>query len=540
MTENPDKQEFTDVLIAGAGPAGLMMACQLALHKVSFRIIDKAEQTHNFSGALLIQARTLEIFDQMGIAKKVLQKGKVVEKITLIHEGRIAGNINTGNMGSGISRFPYILMLKQAHTRELLSDFLEERGVKVEKGTRLEQFRQEPQFVSAVVTRANGKKENLKARYLVGADGIHSHVRTRLGIPWEGTRDPIPLFVTDCRASEGPGTEGRTGRAYIGKPGNNIFFSISKKSIAGFFPLEGESWRIDGLVPEKTAGQKEFDFDDATKGLAGNLNMDIALHNPDWFSVFYPNTYLASTYDSGRCFLVGDAAHVHTPIGAQGMNTGLQDSFNLAWKMAYVLKHGVSENLLRTYTLERRPVARKLIRSTDKYFSLAIRKDTVSRMVRNHIVPRAFKHFSFMLNSTLLQRAFFRRISQTGIRYGSSASWTGKRWPYIEWTGENGSGNDTHELLENSKFTLVLFLRGNPGRQKSGAGFQSQLAGFKLPVKVKVILYSKETRDVFHELHIRRSACFLVRPDGYIALRGKGLDPGSVVRYFKGLISQAG
>jgi hypothetical protein len=221
------------------------------------------------------------------------------------------------------------------------------------------------------------------------------------------------------------------------------------------------------------------------------------------------------------------------------MNTGLQDSYNLAWKMAYVLKHGVSENLLRTYTPERRPVARKLIRSTDKYFSLAIRKDPVSRMVRNQIVPRAFKHFSFMLNSALLQRAFFRRISQTGIRYGSGVSWTGKRWPYIEWTGENGSGRDTHELLEKSAFTLVLFRRGNPARQEMGAGFQSQLAGLKLPVKVKVILYSKETRDVFRKLHIRSSACFLVRPDGYIALRGKGLDPGPVVSYFKAFVPQA-
>ena len=383
MIEKSGKPNNTDVLIVGAGPAGLMMACQLALHNVSFRIIDKTENMHNFSGALLIQARTLEIFDQMGMADKIIKKGKMIENITLIHEGKTSGKINIGNMGSGISRFPYILMLKQTHTLHLLSGFLEEQGIRIERGTRLDQFSQESEVVSAMLTHPGGERENMKAGYMIGADGIHSHVRTSLGIHWEGKRDPIPLFVTDCQVDEFPGSEGKSDTTSIGKPDSNIIFSISKTRIAGFFPLEGKSWRIDGLIPEENTKQKEFDFEDATRGLADRLKMNMVLHDPDWFSVFYPNTYLASTYNTGKCFLVGDAAHVHTPIGAQGMNTGLQDSYNLAWKMTFVIKHGLSESILKTYTEERMPVAEKLIQKTDRYFWLAIKKKRLSRLVSN-------------------------------------------------------------------------------------------------------------------------------------------------------------
>jgi 2-polyprenyl-6-methoxyphenol hydroxylase-like FAD-dependent oxidoreductase len=537
MIEKPDQPVHTDVLIVGAGPAGLMMACQLALHNVSFRIVDKAEQSQNFSGALLIQARTMEIFAQMGMAEKILQKGRAVEKITLLHEGRKSGDIQVGNMGSGISRFPYIFMLKQTHTRKLLSEFLEKHGVMVERGTRLEQFNEGSEFVSAILRHPDGREENLKAHFLIGADGIHSDVRTSLGIHWEGSRDPIPLFVTDCQVNEEHMDEEGVGTASIGRPDNNIFFSISKKSIAGFFPLEGESWRIDGLVPEGLAGQESFGFEDATRDLAGKLKMNVVLQSPKWFSVFYPNTYLASTFNSGRCFLVGDAAHVHTPIGAQGMNTGLQDAYNLAWKMAYVLNHGVSENLLKTYTPERRPVAGKLIQSTDRYFSLAIRKDLLSRLVRNHLVPWSFKLFHSLLESRPLQRAFYRRISQTGVRYKSAGAWAGKRWPFMEWSDEKGNSRDLHELLECCKFTLVVFERGVRGWQEKKAAVESQLAGIKIPAQVKAVSYTKETKKVFQKFHIRKPTYFLVRPDGYIAMHGRGLDFRPAIQYLKALMS---
>lgn len=535
MIEKQGKPKHTDVLIVGAGPAGLMMACQLAIHNVSFRIIDKLEHFKSYSGALLIQARTLEIFDQMGIVDKVLQRGKVVENVTMIHEGREAGTINIGKMGSGISRFPYILMLKQAHTRELLFEFLKERGIQIENGTRLEQFSQDVQFVDAILTHTNGKKENLKANYLIGADGIYSHVRSRLGIRWEGSRDPVPLFVTDCHVNENPGSLGKASAAFIGKPASNIIFSISQKTIAGFFPLEGKGWRIDGLIPEEITQHMELDFEDATQDLAKRLKMNFSLSNPDWFSVFYPNTYLASTYHIDKCFLVGDAAHVHTPIGAQGMNTGVQDSFNLAWKMAFVLKHGLSEKILNTYTSERRPIAEKLIQNTDKFFWLAIRKDRPSRFLRNYIVPWSFRLFDFLLESESLQRAFFRRISQISVGYGSKASWAGKRWPFIKWTDEKGNKTDTHDLLKCRKFVLIIFHKEQSIQPKVDDVFQSHLQAFKMPVRIETIVYSRQTKNFFQMLKLRKNGYFLVRPDGYIALNGVNLDFGPVINYFKNL-----
>jgi 2-polyprenyl-6-methoxyphenol hydroxylase-like FAD-dependent oxidoreductase len=529
MIEKPDETNNTDVLIVGAGPAGLMMACQLALHNVSFRIIDRMEHFNSFSGALLIQARTMEVFDQMGIAGKILEKGKVVEKITLLKNGRKSGQINIAKMGSGLSRFPYIFMLKQAHTVRLLADFLKERGIKIERGSALDQFSQDTQHVSVTLSHPGREKEYLKVRYLVGADGIHSHVRTSLGIPWEGSRDPIPLFVTDCRVDEDHGLVGTAKRATIGRPGNEIIFSISQKSIAGFFPLEGESWRIDGIIPEESSKTKEPDFEETTRGLAERLKMNLVLHSPEWFSVFYPNTYLASTYSINRCFLVGDAAHVHTPIGAQGMNTGMQDSYNLAWKMAFVLKHGMSESMLNNYTSERRPVAEKLIHNTDKYFWLAIRKDFTNRFVRSFIIPWFFRLFGFILASGPMQRAFFRRISQTNIHYGPKGSWAGRRWPFIEWTDQAGQARDTHELLDRKQFILMFFHKDKTSHSEVSAAFHSHLHSYKLPVQIKMISYSKERKAMFRKLRIRRSVHFLVRPDGYVALRGNGLDFGPAV-----------
>ena len=528
MTGTSGKTNSTDVLIAGAGPAGLMMACQLAMHNIKFRIIDKKVHLDNFSGALLIQARTLEIFDQMGVAGEILEKGKVDEKITLLKNGRKSGHINIGKMGSGLSRFPYILMLKQAHTVQFLNEFMEKYGVIIEKGTLLDQFSQDTQHVSATIKHRKGGKEHLYVKYLVGADGIHSHVRTSLGIPWEGTRDPIPLFVTDCQVGKGPGLHREVNRATIGKPAHEIIFTISGNSIAGLFPLEEGNWRIDGVIPEGYPKAKELDFEDATRGLAGRLKMNISLQSPDWFSVFYPNTYLASTYRIDRCFLVGDAAHVHTPIGAQGMNTGIQDSYNLAWKIAFVLKHGMSESILNSYTSERKPVAEKLIRKTDKYFWLAIRKDIPSRFVRNFIIPLSFRLFKSVFKLRLFQRAFFKRISQTGISYGSSGSWVGRRWPFFEWTDEAGQSRDTHELLDIKRFILIYFQKERTGKPDVSAAFHSQHSDHKLPVQLEMIGYSSETRDMFRKLRIRRSAYFLVRPDGYIALRGNGLDFGPI------------
>jgi 2-polyprenyl-6-methoxyphenol hydroxylase-like FAD-dependent oxidoreductase len=521
MMQKDQKDNHTDVLIVGAGPAGLMAASQLAVHGPAIRIIDKRERDVSYSGALLIQARTLELFDMMGLAETAVREGQVVEKISIVNNGKKILEIRTDRMGAGISKFPYILMLSQDRTESLLRAFLSDHGISVESGARLESFEEVDRQVVSRVMHSGGQQEVIRSKYILGADGINSQVRRTAGIAWEGTRDMIPLFVTDCHVSPGPGS-----KPLIGRAGGEIIFSISGRSIAGFFPLKNGQWRIDSPAPEGGIARQDHRFEDATGGFAARLGMDLELHDPSWFSIFYPNTYLAGTFRKGRAFLLGDAAHVHTPIGAQGMNTGMQDACNLGWKIAFVINHGLSEAILDTYTPERRPVADRLIRTTDRYFGITIRKDLRTRMLRTRIIPLLLKVFKPLLNSRKMQASFFRRISQVGISYNSGRMVI-RRWPFLSWQDADGRQHDLHEGLRNDMFVLFCLERNTGLDEAERTELLAMEQEFSGWLVIRYIHYSEFSKFAFRKLGVRKSAFFLVRPDGYVALTIK---PGKVVK----------
>ena len=531
------------VLIVGAGPAGLMMGCQLAIQGITFRIIDKQEKRAQYSGAYLLQARTLEIWEQMGIATEAMQLGSIVKRINLVHHGKLKSRINIEQMGRGVSRFPFIFMLKQSETEKLLCNFLEKRGIHIERNTSLITFKNENGGIKAEVKNGDQTKETIYCTYLVGADGAYSKVRSLLEIPWIGTKSEVPLFVSDCKIQCQTMAPNTLSDIFHNPKNQDIVFSISKESIAGFFPLKGGSWRLDSIIHGKVKERSEIQFDRAVEDFGQRTKMDMKVYSPDWFSMFYPNTYLAEWFSKEGCFLIGDAAHVHTPIGAQGMNTGMQDAYNLAWKIAFTIKHQARSIVLDSYHGERRPVAKELIHTTDKYFNLAIENDSFSRWMRIYIIPSILTGFNKLLHVKSLQRSFFKRISETGIAYKKSPLSAGnkkirglckpgERLPFLRWTDATGEKKDLHQFIENKRFVLLAFRKA---LKKNGpiSGSDLGIIGYEDIIKVKSIPYSQHTSKIYKKLLVKRILYVLVRPDGYLALSWKSDDLMPLKEYFR-------
>ena len=236
-----------EILIIGAGPTGLMMACQLAINKISFRIIDKNEDHTTQSRALVIQARSLEIFDQMGISDKAIQQGKIAKAIGAFFNGKKVLRVIVNEIGKGLTKFPFFLMLEQSHTESILVDFLKECGHEIERRTELKIINQTNNEVICILKDGNGNEETLRTKYVIGADGAHSIVREQLNIPFGGKTYEESLFVLDCKAE-------------INVSNNEMYLAFGKNALGGFFPLTNGRWRILGNVPEELEGKEEITF----------------------------------------------------------------------------------------------------------------------------------------------------------------------------------------------------------------------------------------------------------------------------------------
>jgi 2-polyprenyl-6-methoxyphenol hydroxylase-like FAD-dependent oxidoreductase len=279
----------------------------------------------------------------MGLAEKAIAKGIIAQSIHIRFNNRNISTIDISNFGNNLTRFPFLLMIEQWQTENLLIEFLKERGHAIENKTELLTFSQESDSVVSEIRNPGRGTGFIKSRFLIGADGTNSYIRKQLNIPFPGKTHRTRLFITDCEA-----------HTPLAK--NEIFFSFTSEFTAGFFPLTENRYRVDGMIP-KIQNKEDVKFDDVRDFFAANYSSGIELQNPQWFSVFRSHSRCAGSYRQRRCFLVGDAAHVHSPVGARGMNTGIQDSHNLAWKLAFFIRQNASDDLLDTYEEERRPLA---------------------------------------------------------------------------------------------------------------------------------------------------------------------------------------
>jgi 2-polyprenyl-6-methoxyphenol hydroxylase-like FAD-dependent oxidoreductase len=495
------------VLITGAGPTGLVLAFWLTRLGVRVRIIDKTAESGTTSRALGVQARTLELYRQVDLSEAMVEAGVEVTRVNLWVGGTGVARVPLGAMGKGLSPFPFALIYAQDAHERLLIDRLEALGVNVERRTELLRFDQDEHRVRAVLRGPEGEEETCEAAYLAGCDGAHSTVREALRIGFLGGTYSGLFYVADVEAA-GPAAN------------REIHVDLEEADFLAVFPLQRRGGlRLVGPVRcEPDSEHRELTFEDVSERAIRNLQLTIARVN--WFSTYRVHHRVAERFRGGRAFLLGDAAHVHSPVGAQGMNTGIGDAVNLSWKLAAALKGQGGDRLLDTYEQERIGFARRLVATTDRLFTLITRQGRVARWVRTRLVPRVIP-LLFRLGP--VRRFQFRTVSQIGIRYRDSPLSAGKAGSVhggdrLPWA-QLAPGTDNFVPLTSLAWQVHVYGDARPG-------LAEVCADLALP------LHIFPWQPAMGRAGLRRDALYLVRPDGYVALADSQADPVQLGEYF--------
>jgi 2-polyprenyl-6-methoxyphenol hydroxylase-like FAD-dependent oxidoreductase len=492
------------VLIVGAGPTGLMAAAQLLRWGIRPRIIEANAGPTLQTRAIGVQARSMEIYRQMGLEAEVFSRGVAAKAATLFTEQGRLGEIAMATIGAGLSNYPYMFILGQDQNELVLNDDLRSHGLEVEWNTAFKELQPTTNGASVTLETPNGLETN-EYRYVLGADGARSLVRKALNIDFVGNTNEHKLFVADLRA------EGELIAGHL-----NIFINNKYYAFA-LFPMKGaQRFRLVGMLPDELVGRENLSFDDLRPILLNAVGQGMQFNDVSWFSTYNVHHRVATQFRKENCFLLGDAAHVHSPVGGQGMNTGLQDAYNLAWKLALVLRGQAGEELLETYHDERHPNATSLINTTDQGFNIIVSRNPVIAFARKWLLPRIAPPF-FKIKS--VQRRFFLTISQTALNYRHRKLSVGqleglvKAGDRFPWFIDNGQ--DVFQKMTGTRFTLFAL----------GEWHTQQLEGLHSSLLEPIVI---SNRDSYKPTGLS-NGLYLVRPDGYIGLCTK--DPNEVRNY---------
>lgn len=497
----------TEVLISGAGPTGLVLALWLTRQGVRPRIVDKVSQPVTTSRAVAVQARTLEFYAQMGFAQEVVSAGRWVTGGTIWVKGKPAARIEFQNMGVGISAFEYPLIYPQDEHERLLIAHLGTLGVRVERQTEVVRFSEAGDHVEATLRDADGRETVCRAAYVAGCDGARSTIREGLGIGFPGGTYEHMFYVADVQANGDV-------------VNNNVNIAFEPNDFLVVFPMKGEGRaRFIGTVREEQADEKKLSWEDVHQGIVKDLSTEVERVN--WFSTYRVHHRVAAQFRSGRCFLLGDAAHIHSPVGGQGMNTGIGDAVNLAWKLAAVLQGRARAELLDSYEPERIAFARRLVATTDRGFTTATSDGGFARLVRMRILPLLAP---LLFTSRRLRGLLFRTISQVNVNYRNSGLSRGRagrvrggdRLPWIKPEGTGGASNFV--ALQSMDWQIHVY-------GEATQTLRVLSAEQRMPLHVFAWSASME------QAGLRRDAVYLVRPDGYVAVATKGDDTQALRSY---------
>jgi 2-polyprenyl-6-methoxyphenol hydroxylase-like FAD-dependent oxidoreductase len=391
-----------DVLVVGAGPTGLMLAHELACRSARVRVIDRNRDRARESRALVVHARSLELLDRWGLAETMVDRGRKTLAATGHTEHGRNFDIELGDIGVDDTRYPFLLFLSQAETEAVLSSALEARGVRIERETELVSFEHDREGVTATL-RAKEGTSTVRVAYLAGCDGAHSTVRHGLGVAFEGAPYQQDFILADADVE----TDLRTDR---------LHFFLRTRGLLAMFPFRERNFVrfIGSRARTRDTGDEPPTRDEVASYVDELSTAPIRVANLRWSSRYHLHHRAAERFRVGRVFLCGDAAHIHSPAGGQGMNTGLQDAANLGWKLADVLDGRAAEPLLESYEAERLPVARWLLRYTDRLFLAAAAHNPLVVRVRNALLPRLVTR---ALSTPERRRRAFRYVSQLAISY---------------------------------------------------------------------------------------------------------------------------
>ena len=505
----------TKVLICGAGPTGLMMACQLKRFGVNCIVIDPKQGIVKESRALAVQARTLQIYEQMGIAQKALEQGTTANKIKIIVNGKRVYEVPLQQLGQGQSAYSFLFILEQNKNEKILYNHLKEVDGDVLWEHSLESFTQSDDGVIAVVDNNTGEQIQIKADWLVGADGAKSQVRHQLQVPFTGATYQNIFIVADTF------TEWPWGH-------DCLSLCLTSKSFAGLFPMQGNNrFRLIGTFPKQFIPEEVREFSEIQKVVQQQMKINANFYDTNWFSIYHVHHRCVNSFSHGKIFLAGDAAHVHSPAGGQGMNTGLQDAYNLAWKLAFVVNGEAKENLLNSYNAERLPVAKRLVKTTDRAFTVTTSNKWLLKMLRLYIVPPII---SRLLSIHKFGRFAFKTISQIGINYKSSfLSYSesnsllaaGELVPFVKINSKI-----IDEYLKFAGFTILLFDTILRDEQK-----EDIQNSFRVKFQFVDIKRNEINEEVFKKFQVRSSALFLIRPDNYIGYASVSIAMDDLKKY---------
>ena len=509
----------TDVIIIGAGPTGLSLACQFIRYGIDFVVVEKNESFTRFSKAIGVQARTLEIYDQIGLAQPAIKEGEITEMIRLLEGGEVRGEMHLGNFGKDLSQFPYLLMLEQSKNEELLYKYVRAHGRDVRWNTELEIFTQDENGVTAQIKTAAGESQTVTAKYLVGCDGASSPVRHRLGLTFEGSTFERLFYVADARVD-------------WELPHNSLHVCLAREVFTAFFPMKGENrYRIVGTFPEsKNAEQGEVLYEEIEQQIKDEAKLSLEISDVRWFSLYRVHSRRVNKFSEGRCFLAGDSAHIHSPTGAQGMNTGIGDAYNLAWKLALVIKGVAAESILDTYNEERLANAKRLLESTDRIFEFAAGSNWLLGLIRTTIFPTVA---GYVTSIEPIRKRFFPLISQIGITYRdhslsqhtsdeSDDVKAGDRLPYFLLNGRS-----IFDRLNEAKFHLLVFSNGE--HDSLCEEFQSV---FGHVADCHVVPVDARVREIFEK---KDDFIVFLRPDNHIAFISSEMSSNAARDYLNAL-----
>jgi 2-polyprenyl-6-methoxyphenol hydroxylase-like FAD-dependent oxidoreductase len=493
-----------DVVIVGAGPTGLTLACELSRRGRSCRLVESAPEPSETSKATVVSPRTLEVLDLIQVADGAVRRGHPIDAVCCYSGGVLLTRLRPD---PGVAtRFPFPLVLPQRETERLLLARLAQLGGHPERGRRVVSVRQHRDGVVATVEGSAGTEE-LHSRWLVGCDGAHSVVRHEAGIGFAGDRYPQTFVLAEVRAdTELPADQGH--------------FFLSPHGVVVFVALPGGTCRLTVDMPGPLTGDPGVEW--LQRGLDRRGVSAVRVRTVDWVSPYRITNRVATAYRRGRVLIAGDAAHLHSPVGGQGMNTGIQDAVNLGWKLDLVAGGAAADALLDTYEAERLPVARAVVRGTDVVSRLGL--------VRAPGADRARVFAIRALARTGLVRRLAARATQLDVAYPRSAIVArpraaglvrpGRRAPDGALVAASGNCVRVHELFRHGGHTLLVFAT-EPDRTgpvlalASARGVSAQLLG-RLPGAGAGALADLEGA-VHRSYGVRGDALVLVRPDGHVA-----------------------